>query len=338
MNILLTSVGRRTYLVHYFKEAAGPEGKVYAANSSPFSPAFEAADETVITPMIYDDGYIPFLLNYCKKEQIQVLISLFDIDLPVLSRHKAEFEALGVTVVVSDPDVLDVCNDKLLMSIFLKERYLDTPECYLSVEEATAAVEEGNLNYPVLIKPRWGMGSLSIYQADDEEELKVLYKKSKREILKSYLTYESHADLEHGVLIQQMLSGQEYGLDLINDLNKGYRSTIIKEKIAMRSGETDCAKVADQPLLQMVGKKVAEELGHIGNLDMDIMLSDGIAYIIDMNARFGGGYPYSHMAGANLPRAILSWVSGIREDPADLRAEAGRVFCKDIVMVELSLP
>lgn len=338
MNILLTSVGRRTYLVQYFKEAAGAEGKVYAANSSPFSPAFGAADEMVITPMIYDDEYIPFLLNYCKKEQIQVLISLFDIDLPVLSRHKAEFEALGVTVVVSDPDVLDVCNDKLLMNIFLKERNLDTPECYLSVEEAMAAVEDGELNYPVLIKPRWGMGSLSIYQADDEEELKVLYKKTKREIMQGYLKFESHADLEHGVLIQKMLPGREYGLDIINDLNKEYRSTIVKEKIAMRSGETDCAKVADRPQLQRIGRKAAEELGHIGNLDMDIILSDGIAYIIDMNARFGGGYPYSHMAGANLPRAILSWVSGNREEPADLRAKTGRVFCKDIVMAEVSLP
>ncbi len=46
MNILLTSAGRRTYLVEYFKEAlhmAGEAGMVHAANSK-VSPAFFAAD------------------------------------------------------------------------------------------------------------------------------------------------------------------------------------------------------------------------------------------------------------------------------------------------------
>ncbi|MEG0368543.1 MAG: ATP-grasp domain-containing protein [Hungatella sp.] len=335
MNLLLTSVGRRSYLVRYFKEVIGEGGVVCAANSSDLSPAFAAADRTVVTPLIYDDHYIPFLLDYCKKENIQVLLSLFDIDLPILSRHKAEFAAQGVQVIVSDPEVIDVCNDKLLMSIFLRERDFATPDCYLSVEEAKEAVEEGSLCYPVMIKPRWGMGSLSIYQADNEEELEVFYQKIKREIERSYLKYESEADLEHAVLIQQRIGGQEYGLDVIQDLNHIYQTTIVKEKIAMRSGETDCARVVDLPKLRELGAKIGSELGHIANLDMDIILSDGIPYIIDMNARFGGGYPYSHMAGVNLPRVILDWARGHKADPTDLCAESGKLYGKDIVMTEL---
>ncbi|MEG0215746.1 MAG: ATP-grasp domain-containing protein, partial [Hungatella sp.] len=319
----------------YFKEVIGEGGVICAANSSDLSPAFAAADRTVVTPLIYDDHYIPFLLDYCKKENIQVLLSLFDIDLPILSRHKAEFAAQGVQVIVSDPEVIDVCNDKLLMSIFLRERDFATPDCYLSVEEAKEAVEAGSLCYPVMIKPRWGMGSLAIYQADNEEELEVFYQKSKREIGRSYLKYESEADLEHAVLIQQRIGGQEYGLDVIQDLNRIYQTTIVKEKIAMRSGETDCARVVELPNLRELGAKIGSELGHIANLDMDIILSDGIPYIIDMNARFGGGYPYSHMAGVNLPRVILDWVRGQKADPTDLCAETGKLFGKDIVMTEL---
>lgn len=335
MNILLTCVGRRTYLVHYFKEAVGESGKVCVANSSPLSPAFAAADRWVVTPLIYEETYIPFLLEYCKQEEIQVLISLFDIDLPVLAAHKDKFAAQGVTVVVSDPDVIDVCNDKLLMSIFLKERWFATPDCYLSVEEALEAIGDGDLSYPVMIKPRWGMGSLSIYQAENEEELKVFYEKSRREIGRSYLKYESGADADHAILIQQMVSGQEYGLDIINDLKKQYQNTIVKKKLAMRSGETDCAVVEDLPRLREIGEQVASELGHVGNLDMDIILSGGTAYIIDMNGRFGGGYPYSHMAGANVPKAILDWVKGNPCDPADVAAKPGMTFCKDITMTEI---
>lgn len=333
MNLLLTSVGRRTYLVEYFKQVPGV--RVFVANSSPLSPAFAAADGTVVTPLIYEEAYIPFLLEYCKKEQIQVLLSLFDIDLPVLARHKKEFREAGVQVIVSDPEVVEVCNDKLLMNIFLKERNLATPDCYLSPEEAKEAIEDGELTYPVMIKPRWGMGSLAIYQADNEAELDVLYEKTRRDIEACYLKYESHEDPAHAVLIQQMVAGQEYGLDIINDLTGKYCSTIVKEKIAMRSGETDVARIVDMPELKQTGQQVAEELKHIANLDMDIILSHGIPYIIDMNARFGGGYPYSHMAGANLPRAIINWAQGQEVSPEDLNAQTGQVFCKDITMAEI---
>ena len=88
MNILITSVGRRTYLVNYFKEALDGNGEVHVANSSSFTTAFMAADKSVITPLIYDKSYIPFLIDYCRNNDIKAVISLFDIDLPVLSANK----------------------------------------------------------------------------------------------------------------------------------------------------------------------------------------------------------------------------------------------------------
>lgn len=335
MNVLLTSVGRRTYLVEYFKEAVGADGKVCVANSSALSPAFAAADHAVVTPLIYDPEYIPFLKRYCREQKIGMLVSVFDIDLPVLAKHKKEFEDLGVLMVVSDHEAVEVCEDKVLMSIFLKERNLKTPDCYLSVEEALEAVEEGELSYPVMIKPRWGMGSLAIYEAENEAELRVLYEKSLRDISRSYLKYEAQADLAHAVIIQEKISGQEYGLDVINDLQGQYQTTIVKEKSAMRSGETDIARVVDKPELKAVGEAVARELRHIGNLDMDILLTDDGAYIIDMNARFGGGYPYSHMAGVNLPAALVFWAKNEPVEPELLEARTGEMYCKDIRMQRL---
>ena len=73
MNILFTSVGRRTYLVEYFKNALKNDGKVYVANSDANSPAFLVADESVVSPLIYDKNYIPFLLEFCKKNNIQIM-------------------------------------------------------------------------------------------------------------------------------------------------------------------------------------------------------------------------------------------------------------------------
>lgn len=336
MNVLLTSVGRRTYLVEYFKKAVGEKGKVCVANSSALSPAFAAADHAVVTPLIYDPEYIPFLKQYCQEQEIGMLVSLFDIDLPVLAKHKKEFEEIGVQMVVSDYEAVEVCEDKVLMSIFLKERNLKTPDCYLSVEEALDAIEQGELSYPVMIKPRWGMGSLAIYEAENEAELRVLYEKSLRDINRSYLKYEAQADLAHAVMIQPKITGQEYGLDIINDLQGRYQTTIVKEKAAMRSGETDSARVVEQPVLQAVGEKAAGELKHVGNLDMDVLLTrEGDAYIIDMNARFGGGYPYSHMAGVDLPAALVAWAEKQPVNPELLKARTGELYCKDIRMAKI---
>ncbi|MGN0028110.1 MAG: carbamoyl phosphate synthase-like protein, partial [Clostridium sp.] len=77
MNILITSVGRRSYLVNYFKEALGEKGEIHVANSSSVSPAFQYADKSVVTPLIYDDNYIPFLKKYCIENNIDAIISLF---------------------------------------------------------------------------------------------------------------------------------------------------------------------------------------------------------------------------------------------------------------------
>ncbi|MCI8513483.1 MAG: ATP-grasp domain-containing protein [Lachnospiraceae bacterium] len=334
MNLLLTSAGRRGYLVEYFKEALAG-GRVYAANSDGRAPAFSAADAHVVTPLIYEENYIPFLIDYCREHEISLLISLFDIDLPILAANKGRFLRAGVRVLVSDPGVIAVCNDKWKTYAFLCDNGFPAPRTFLDPEEASAACREGKLSWPLIVKPRWGMGSLSIFEAEDEEELRVFYKKVKQGIQNSYLKYEAAKDPDACVLIQEKLVGQEYGLDIINDLDGRYRNTIVKMKYAMRSGETDCAVTVENPELAFLGERVSEKLGHIGNLDMDVFRADGKFYVLEMNARFGGGYPFSHMAGVNLPRAIAAWAAGEEADAGWLRAKPGVMSQKDIRLIRL---
>ena len=65
MNILLTSVGRRSYLVHYFKEVIS--GKVIAANTSAETAAMYVADHAEIVPSSSDENYINVIIEICKK-------------------------------------------------------------------------------------------------------------------------------------------------------------------------------------------------------------------------------------------------------------------------------
>ena len=334
-NILLTSVGRRSYLVNYFKEALCGNGEVHVANSTELCPAFNVADHSVVTPLIYDKQYIPFLLKYCKQNNIKAIISLFDVDLPVLSENKNRFLEIGTFVIVADKWVIDICNDKWKSYKFLVENQFNVPKTYLTVERVLEKIKEGQIQYPVIIKPRWGMGSISVYEANNEEELIVLYRKTKKNILDSYLKYESKINIKESILIQEKLIGKEYGLDIINNLEGQYQTTIVKEKYAMRAGETDCAMVVQNIKLKELGKRLGKCFCHIGNMDVDVFVKDDRVYILEMNARFGGGYPFSHQAGVNLPLAIIKWLN--KEENADLllKEEANVLVHKDIVLTRL---
>ena len=334
MNILLTSVGRRAYMVSYFKEAFKGIGEVHAANSTE-TYAMYLADKSVITPLIYGSTYIEFLLSYCAKHNIKAIIPLFDIDLPILAKNKTRFIENGIQVIVSDYKVTQLCNDKWLTYLFLLEKGFFTPKTFLSIAECKMELEKGILQFPLMIKPRWGMGSIGIYQADDIYELDILYKKTKKSIDDSYLRFESSLNPEDCIIIQEKLIGNEYGLDVFNNLNSKFLTCIPKIKIAMRAGETDSAEIIDNPELYEIGKNLSQELEHIANLDVDCFKIGDNYFVLEMNCRFGGQYPFCHLAGVNFPKAIMNMLMGNPVNKSFLKAKYGVIGIKDINPVRI---
>lgn len=336
MNILLTSVGRRTYMIEYFKNALGELGKVYASNSI-FTYSMTRADGYILTPNIHDSDYVQFLLNYCSSKNISAIISLFDIDLPILAKNKDIFKQSGIEVIVSDFEVTQICNDKWKTYLFLKNQNIDQVATFIRLEDAKCALKDETISYPLILKPRWGMGSIGIYSANNDEELEILYQKLRKEIFDTYLKYESAEDESACVLIQEKISGQEYGLDILNDLHKQFATCIAKKKIAMRSGETDIAQIVENKPFLNLAKRISTSLLHVGNLDVDCFITkENKLIVLEMNCRFGGQYPFSHNAGVNFPKQILDWIKQKPTNEALLIPKVGMISCKDINIVELT--
>jgi carbamoyl-phosphate synthase large subunit len=65
-------------------------------------------------------------------------------------------------------------------------------------------------------------------------------------------------------------------------------------------------------------------------MDCDFFLVDGVPYVLEMNARFGGGYPFSHMGGCDLPRAIVQWAKGESVPDEMLTAQTGFKAYKEL--------
>jgi len=334
MNILFTCAGRRTYLLKYFKENLSEGDKIVATDMQLSAPALQAADVKIQVPAVYDPKYIDITLSICKEQKIDALLCLNDLELPILSENKARFEALGVKVIVSDPEVIDIAFDKYKTAQWVESLGLNAPKTYVTLASAKEALDKGDIAFPLFMKPRWGSGSIGLETIDDMEELDIYYHLLMKKIKKTILATASVGD--EYIMIQEKLTGKEFGLDVMNDLQGNNVAVSVKQKLAMRAGETDKAITVDIPEVYEMGRKIGENLKHIGNLDVDIMQrANGDYCVLELNPRFGDGYPFSYEAGVNMPKAIIQWVKGEKVDAVILKPEIGRMFAKNDYLMEI---
>ncbi|UKO97607.1 ATP-grasp domain-containing protein [Nostoc sp. UHCC 0870] len=310
MNIMLTCAGRRNYLVQFFQQALENRGYVFAGDASLEAPALQEADESFLLPSVNHHDYFDKLLYICERKQVRLLIPLNDLELPLLAKQRDRFLKIGIIPVISDSEIIDICFDKWATCQFLNNLGIATPKTYLSVNQAKKAIKLGEINFPLVVKPRWGSASIGIEYPEDEEDLELAYRFVKKSLSKSFLAEISSTDPEQCILIQEKLNGQEYGLDIVNNLAGDHITTFVKCKLAMRAGETDRAVTVEHEDISRIGEKIGQSLRHIGNLDCDVILTAKSACVLEMNPRFGGGYPFSQIAGANLPAALIAWANG----------------------------
>lgn len=334
MNILFTCAGRRTYLLKYFKENLSEGDKIVATDMQLSAPALQVADVKIQVPAVYDPEYVNITLRICEEQKIDALFSLNDLELPILAENKARYEDIGVKVVVSDPKVIDIAFDKYKTALWVESIGLTAPKTYVRLEDCKKALAAGEIDFPLFMKPRWGSGSIGLESIADMEELDIYYGLLMKKIKKTILATASVGD--EYIMIQEKLTGSEFGLDIMNDLDGKNIGVSLKQKLAMRAGETDKAVTVDLPEVREMGRKIGEALGHIGNLDVDIMQrADGAYCVLELNPRFGGGFPFSYEAGVNFPKALIQMIKGESVDPQMLVPDYGRMFSKNDYLMEI---
>lgn len=288
MNILILSCGTRNKIVQYFKQAI-TDGKIIATDMCEIAPALYEADKYYIVPGVITEGYIDVILDICRKESINGVLSLIDPELSILAENKDKFTALGISIIGSDYDLCERSLNKYEMYKWLVKNGYKCAKSYLDKNEFYRDVADGIINYPVFVKPACGSASASISKAYDRETIELLFK---------------HND---GMMIQELLGGQEVGADVYVDMiSKQVVSIFTKKKLVMRAGETDkSVSFKDERLFSLI-KKFVEECGYIGQIDIDLFDVDGEYYISEVNPRFGGGYPHAHECGCNHVSLIVN--------------------------------
>lgn len=293
MNILVLSCGTRNKVLQYMRRELEGKGKMIATDMSPIAPALYEADMHYIVPMMTAPNYLEVIFDICRKEKVDAVLSLIDPELSLLAKHAEEFKALGVTIIGSTYELCERSLDKYEMYKWLVQHGYKCAKSYMELDEFKQAVADGEVTYPVFVKPACGSASISISEAADEEVTEFLYKHGK------------------GMMIQEFLKGQEIGADVYIDMITGNVVSIFtKKKLVMRAGETDKAvSFKDEKLFALIERFVTES-GYRGQIDIDIFEIAGEYYISEVNPRFGGGYPHAYESGCDHMRLIVNNLEG----------------------------
>ena len=291
-NILILSAGTRNKVIQYFKKELEEKGRVIATDMSELAPAVYEADKFYKVPRMTDEGYIDVILEICRKEKVDGILSLIDPELSLLAKNKEKFEAIGTTILGSDYDVCELSLDKIKMYEFCVNHGFKAAKSWNSVSDFKSALLANEVTFPVFVKPQCGSASIAISKVYDMETVELLF---------------DHAKEGEQLMIQEFLNGQELGVDVYIDMISGKVVSIFaKKKIVMRAGETDkSVSFKDEKLFALV-KEFVYAANYRGQIDIDIFDIDGEYYISEVNPRFGGGYPHAYECGCNHMRLIVN--------------------------------
>jgi carbamoyl-phosphate synthase large subunit len=266
----------------------------FGTDTTDLSPALQLCDKRFGVKPTTHPGYIRELLSIVKANRVKLLVPTVDLDLKRLARNKPKFAALGCRVLVSDPEVVDICQDKRKTYRFLLENGFDTA-LTMSVR---SALSKRRLNWPCFLKPWDGYASRG------------------NAIVKNRAELSFYAKRIPNPICQELIEGTEHTCDVYVDFDMKIRCVVPRRRIEVRAGEVSKGQVVKNPLIMSEAVKLVEKLGAgpgVVTLQMFLTKGDKVKFI-EINPRFGGGAPLSIKAGANFPKWILQELSGRRSN------------------------
>jgi carbamoyl-phosphate synthase large subunit len=312
MNVLITCAGRRVRLVELFKESTS--GIVVASDADRLAPSLYAADAGEVVPLLEDPTYMDVLKQIIDRHEIGLIVPTIDTELSLIADHRDAIQEVGCLAVISDPDFVAITFDKLLTFRTFRAHAIAVPATWLP-SQPVPPVFTGQ----IVEKPRWGSASRDVRILDGEKSNEI----------------ERNRD---DVVRQELLEGMEITIDALLDVHGHIVHFVPRERIRVLAGESIQGRTIDDTDIREWVVEVLEHcasLGGRGVLTVQAFLTEKGPVLLEVNPRFGGGYPLSHAAGADYPALLVEMARGnhiaprIGEYTKDLyfsRFYADRVF------------
>ncbi|MFN3167554.1 MAG: ATP-grasp domain-containing protein [Phycisphaeraceae bacterium] len=293
-NILVSCAGRRVALVRYFQRALRDldlKGSVCAADLDFTGPACHVADRRFTAPLFKAGTFIDDMLALCERERIRLVVPTIDPELPLYAQAYERFAEIGTTLAIGSPEAVAIGADKRETHRWLSELGVPVPG-QASIAEVLA--NPSDWPTPLIVKPARGSSSIGLQRIARHEQLAVI-------------------DRAGEMVVESIAPGQEYTIDVYIDRSGRPRCAVPRQRLETRSGEVSKGLTVRNAALQALAMKIAAALpGAFGVINVQIFLdpsTDKMA-VIEINPRFGGGYPLTQEAGANYTRSLVEDVLG----------------------------
>ncbi len=288
-NILVSCAGRRVGLVNAFRQALrglDVNGQVFAADLNFSSPASHAADRRFTAPLFKTGTFIDDMLTLCERERVRLVVPTIDPELPLYAEARRRFADIGTTVAVASPRAIEIGGDKEQTHAWLNELGLPTPR-QTTVAEALA--HPADWPTPLIVKPARGSSSIGLQHITNHDVLTTL-------------------DQPTEMVVESIVPGIEHTVDVYIDRAGQPRCAVPRKRLETRAGEVSKGVTVRHNALQALVMKVADELPEaFGVINVQAFLDPDTQdmAVIEINPRFGGGYPLTEAAGAPMTRWLV---------------------------------
>ena len=295
-NILITSAGKRVALTKYFKETLKcyfPEAKVFVTDMNPeMAPVSYVCDGAFKVPRVTASEYPAELLKICEENKVGMIIATIDTELLLLAGPKEEFLEKGIYVMVSDKPFITMCRDKRNTGAFFEERGVRVPTD-VNVENVRKGVEgKESLAYPIFAKPYDGSLSTNLHYIKSADELTQEILNDPKLLFMEYIDKKVY---------------KEYTVDMYYGKDNKVKCIVPRERIEIRAGEINKGRTEKNEILTFLKEKLGYIEGCVGCICVQLFFHPETKDMvgIEINPRFGGGYPLSYNCGGNFPELLI---------------------------------
>lgn len=244
------------------------------------------ADRRRIVPRGLAPEFVDTLIALCAADEIDVLFSTVDFELPSLASRRQE---LGTTVLAAPSlETLDATLDKFALAERVGTR-ARVPVTRL-VGPSSAAEDWA---FPIIVKPRRGAGSRGVRVVPDRAALDAL------------------GD-DESLIAQEMLPGEEFSVDVFANADGVVIAAVPRTRTRVDSGVSIAGRTVRNDELESTAAAVARAIGLVGVANVQLRYDvNGVAALLEVNPRFPGALPLTIAAGVDMPSLALDLALGL---------------------------